>query len=400
MLIAPRILRRATPLALLIWLTPSMPAPALGAPTQRAEATGITVDLDDGRILAAEAADAPRWPASLAKLMTAYLAFEALEAGTLSEETPVTISKAAAGQRPVKAWLQTGNRYRFGEVLSAAIVASANDAAYAVAEAVAGSEKVFVDRMNQTAARLGMSRTRFANPHGLPRPGQQTTARDIARLALALMRDYPARAALFSARSASLGGRRLSTTNPLFGRYAGALGMKTGFTCRAGYSIAALAERDGRKILSVTLAARNSNDRLKRIRAQLDAGFAAGPEAGEMLAAALPAPIEEKNASAGDPPSAGVCVPGAGGGGSPSGWAVFLGARANRGWATRTVSRASGRVGGASYVGRRKDRRWAAMLHGFTRKQAIRACAALRRRGDYCLTLSPRARRIRASLWR
>ncbi len=381
------------------------------APVKPVKMTGITVDLADDSIISAEAADASRWPASLAKLMTAYVAFEAMARGEIAPTDRVTVSKEAASQPPVKIWLGPGDAYPFRDLLSATLVASSNDAAWAVAEAVAGSEPEFVSRMNAAAEKLGLSGTRFVNPHGLPKPGQRTTARDIARLAIALIRDHPKRAAIFSARSVAIAGRRLSTTNPLFGRYPGAQGMKTGFTCRAGYNIVAFVERNGRRIMSVTLGARSSSERLKRIRAQLDAGFKAGAANGGALLPAIPTagasppaadlPSVSDPAPVADPPSVEACTPSSGASRSgPSGWSVFLGARANHGWAVRISARAAQRAGGATYVSRRRDRRWAAMLHGFSRKQAIRACAKLRRRGDYCITLSPRARRMRAALWR
>lgn len=215
-------------------------------------ATRIAIDAQTGRILLEDGADAPRYPASLTKMMTIYLAFEAMEKGELSPDSKVKVSRHAAGQTPVKIGFKTGAELRFGDVLSAAAVASANDAAVVVAEAVAGSEEDFVALMNAAAARLGLNNTRFANASGLPAAGQRTTARDMALLGAALLRDFPHRADLFNQRTGRIAGKRFDTTNSMLG-LPGGKGIKTGFTCAAGYNVVGAVERGGRTVILVTL---------------------------------------------------------------------------------------------------------------------------------------------------
>lgn len=250
-------------LALMVGLA-ALPANAEGP-------SHLAVSLPDASILIEHQADAPRRPASLVKLMTGYLAFEALRDGEVSPNMSVVVSRRAAQQPPVKLHLRKGDVVPFDELLAAAMVGSKNDAAVAIAEAISGSEAAFVERMNQTAARLGLTNTVYGSATGLPRPGQVTTARDVALLARALLRDFPRRSKLFAQRSTRAKGRAVSTTNPLFGRVAGSAGMKTGFTCAAGYSIAALIERDGRQMIAVTLGHPSKQDRLKRIKTLIDA---------------------------------------------------------------------------------------------------------------------------------
>ena len=355
----------------------------------------ITIDLETGAVLAGAEVDALRHPASLTKLMTAYVAFEALEAGEVTETEVIAVTEAAAKQPPVGLGLGEGQTLPFGELLSAALVASANDAAVAVAVAVAGSEAKFVERMNRAAKELGLINTIFGSASGLPAETQMTTARDMALLAQALLRRFPERARVFSQSSVAVLGGRARTTNPLLGGYEGAVGLKTGFTCQAGYNIVGLAERDGRRILAVTLGHPNAATRNAAVRKQLDQGFKAGPSGAPLTPAPRP--------TAGSPTSAAACAPG-GAGGSPSGWSVYLGAYRSKGGAQAALNRArkmSKGPDGRAYVGRRRlNSSWAALAHGFGRASARRFCIASRRAGLYCVVLSPARTRARAAPWR
>lgn len=361
----------------------------------------LAIDLDSGRILEAQGADLPRWPASLAKMMTVYLAFEALEEGRIAGGDLVTVSLNAAAQPPSKLGLRAGERVRFDELVAAAAIASANDAAAAVGDALAGSETVFVDQMNAAARRLGMSRSAFSNASGLPRPGQHSTARDMALLARALLVDFPERAKLFSQTGGRAAGRRYRATNGLLGRYKGAFGLKTGFTCRAGYNLAAAARRGERRVLAVTLGHRTGAARRRAIAALLDRAFEAqGPQsdARPLLAAAAAA------VGAPSPPSARACAPSRVSGLTGlSGWGVFLGARSSRAEAEQEIKRAEelAKTRGRVFITRRSgDGRWVAVLSGYGRAGAIRVCAAYRRAGGYCLTMSPTVLKNRAARWR
>ena len=187
----------------------------------------IVVDADTGSVLHAEAVNR-RWaPASLTKLMTLYLAFEAMEAGMLSGDEPLTVSKAAAGQPPTRLGLRAGETLSAADAITAVATASANDIAVVLAERLAGSEAAFAALMTQTAQRLGMSRTAFVNASGLPAAGQYTTARDMAILATALIDRFPQRYDVFANRAFRHAGRAHATGNGLLASYRGADGLKT-----------------------------------------------------------------------------------------------------------------------------------------------------------------------------
>jgi D-alanyl-D-alanine carboxypeptidase len=233
----------------------------------------LVFDAADGKVLYAEDQDNQWRPASLTKLMTAYLVFEAIKDGKLTPETRIGYSEQAYSQEPTKVGLPVGAQLSVETALQALIIMSANDVAVMLAEAVAGSHEAFVARMNATAVRLGMTRSRFANANGLPAPDQVTTARDLARLAAAVVRDFPDHAQLWSLPGMSIGKRRLPTHNVLLSKYAGADGMKTGFICDSGYNVVASATRDGRKLIAVVLGETTVAGRFQRAADLLEHGF-------------------------------------------------------------------------------------------------------------------------------
>jgi D-alanyl-D-alanine carboxypeptidase len=244
---------------------------ALAAPATAGPA--LLFDAADGRVLYAEDQDNQWHPASLTKIMTAYVTFEALKEGKLTMETKIGCSELAYSQSPSKVGLPVGAEMTVEKALQALIVKSANDVAVMLAEAVSGSQEAFVERMNATAARLGMTRTKFANANGLPAPEQVTTARDLARLAAAVVRDYPQHAQLWSMLEVRLGKMRLHSHNGLLTNYAGADGMKTGFICDSGFNVVASATRDGRKLVAVVLGEASGADRTFRAANLLEHGF-------------------------------------------------------------------------------------------------------------------------------
>ncbi|HJU32861.1 MAG TPA: D-alanyl-D-alanine carboxypeptidase family protein [Hyphomicrobiaceae bacterium] len=233
----------------------------------------LLFDAADGRVLYAEDADDQWHPASLTKIMTAYVTFDALREGKLTMATKIGCSELAHSQAPSKIGLPVGAELTVETALQALIVKSANDVAVMLAEAVAGSQDAFVARMNATAARLGMTRTRFVNANGLPAPQQVTTARDLAKLASAVVRDYPMHATLWSLQEFRVGKRRLHTHNGLLVNYAGADGMKTGFICDSGFNVVASATRDGRKLIAVVLGEATGGERTVRAANLLEHGF-------------------------------------------------------------------------------------------------------------------------------
>jgi D-alanyl-D-alanine carboxypeptidase len=248
-------------------------APA-GAPLA---APAIIIDSASGQVLYAEETERVWYPASLTKLMTAYLVFEAVRDGKLSWQSETIVSPHANAQPPVKVGVRSGQTIALGLVVQGMIVGSANDLAMVAAEAVAGDEAAFVERMNVTARRLGMLRTHFTNPSGLPDEQQVSTAYDLAVLAQAILRDFPDHAHMFAAHEVSIGSRTITTVNGLLVGFAGADGMKTGFTCAAGYNIVATATRNGRRLLAVVLGALSRDVRTQRISGLLDSAFRTGP---------------------------------------------------------------------------------------------------------------------------
>jgi D-alanyl-D-alanine carboxypeptidase len=259
--------RRGAWRALAVALAAASLAPAASA------GPSIVFDAGDGTVLYAEDQDLLWAPASVTKIMTAYLVFEAIKSGKLALDTRILYSEQAEAQVPSKLGLPVGAKLKVETALQVLIVKSANDVAVMLAEAVSGSQEVFVAHMNATAARLGMTRTRFANANGLPSAVQVTTARDLARLAAAVVRDYPEHAALWSMRSVKVGNSRMRSYNGLLGRYAGAEGIKTGFTCNSGFNIIGAARRDSHKLIAVVLGATTDDERSLHAANLLEHGF-------------------------------------------------------------------------------------------------------------------------------
>jgi D-alanyl-D-alanine carboxypeptidase len=235
----------------------------------------ILVDVDSGMVLADRQADQPWYPASLTKLMTAYVTFRAMAVGQVTSETRVVASATAAAQDPIRMGFDVGTKISLDNALKMMLVPSANDIAVAIAEGVGGGLAAFVNTMNAEAARLGLNKTRFENPNGLPAPGQVTTARDLAVLARQIWIEFPDHRPLFGIPAIASGGSVFHSPNlMLLERYRGTQGMKTGFTCEAGYNLAATATRDGRTLLAVVLGRTSSTDRAELAARLLNDGFA------------------------------------------------------------------------------------------------------------------------------
>ena len=259
-------------------------AATLASGPSAADGPQLLVDAGTGEVLAESHAGNSWHPASLAKLMTALLALDAVEDGRLSMESPVTFSAHAAAQAPSKLGIPPGRTVTLREALEAMLVKSANDAAVAVGEAVAGSEEAFAALMNDRARDLGMTATVFANANGLPDPRQVTTARDLAVLALAILKAHPKHAPLFGMRGTVVAGKSLRSTNGMLGRVPGIDGMKTGYICASGFNIAATAERNGRRLLAVVLGSPSPAKREATVRILLEIGFRMKPGSGARLA--------------------------------------------------------------------------------------------------------------------
>lgn len=226
-----------------------------------------------GKVLYAEDQDNLWFPASLTKIMTAYATFHAIKEGKVHLDDKITCSLVATLQPPSKVGLPVGGELTVDLALQAVIVKSANDVTVMLAEAVAGSETAFVALMNQHARRLGMTRTNFVNTNGLPDPGQHTTARDLAKLARAVVSEFPEYAHYWAAPEVRIGKRRLGTHNALLKTFPGADGLKTGFTCDSGFNVVASATRDGRQLMAVVLGESSGNERAIRAASLLEHGF-------------------------------------------------------------------------------------------------------------------------------
>lgn len=233
----------------------------------------LLFDTADGHVLYAEDPDSPWYPASLTKMMTAYLAFEAIRDDKVTEHTRIFISPNAHKQPPTRLGLKVGKDLPLNDALRAIIMRSANDIAVAIAEALGGDEPSFIKMMNQKAAELGMLHTHFINPHGLPAEKQVTTARDMALLAQALLRDFPEHTPLYAMTQTQIGKITVGTHNALLTNFPGGDGIKTGFTCASGYNLAASATRDGRRLVAIVLGEPSSAKRNVRAAALLEHGF-------------------------------------------------------------------------------------------------------------------------------
>jgi len=224
----------------------------------------IVVDAKTGEILYAKHADSPRYPASITKVMTLYLTYEALAAGKLHLEDRVVFSPHAAAQSPTKLGVRAGDSVSVNEAIEAMTTLSANDAAVAMAEKLGGTESRFAALMTLRAQELGMQNTHFVNANGLPDSRNLTTARDIAILSRAAMRDYPQYYHYFSLEEFTFRGRTVANHNHLLGRMQGVDGLKTGFTNASGFNLAVSAVRDNRRLIAVvmggpTVAQRDQN---------------------------------------------------------------------------------------------------------------------------------------------
>ena len=246
---------------------------ALLTPAAANAGTSILIDAGTGKVLAAENVFQRWYPASLTKMMTAYIAFKALKTGQLTKTSPVKISANAAKQPPSKMGYKPGNVLNLDNALKIMLVKSANDIAVAVGEAVGGKNYAVV--MNAEAKRLGMTGSHWTNANGLHSPQNYSTARDLAILAYALRSEFPEFASYFSIEAIKYDEHLQRNYNILLGRFDGADGMKTGFVCASGFNLVASATRNGRTLVAVVLGATSQEERAEKAAALLSRGFSA-----------------------------------------------------------------------------------------------------------------------------
>ena len=255
--------------------------PALAGPS-------ILVDLGSGKVIEQEDAFKRWFPASLSKLMTTYVVFRAIQAGEVTLESPVRMTKNAAKEPPSKMGYAPGSELTLDNALKIIMVKSANDVATAIGESIAGSEKAFAARMNAESLRLGMTGSNWVNAHGLHSEEQYSTAHDLAVLARALRTEFPQYESYFKLEGIVAGNAKIKNHNDLIRRFDGTDGMKTGYTCPAGFNLVATATRDDRTLLAVVIGERSSEERAVKAADLLAAGFGAATADAPTLATLKP----------------------------------------------------------------------------------------------------------------
>jgi len=372
------------------------------APQASLHYSSIVIDAATGQVLSATDADHPNYPASLTKMMTLYLAFEAIEEGKVSPDDRFTVSIHAARQAPSKLGLRPRETVPLRELILAVITHSANDAAVTIAENLAGNEDAFAQRMTAKARALGMNSTTFRNASGLPNPAQMTTARDLAMLARALWRDFPKQYALFATQEFTFKNVSYETHNHLMESFAGMDGIKTGYIHASGFNLAASAVRDGRRLIGVVMGGTSAQGRDMQMASLLDDAFggsrpdirtastddqngnndAAASRAGTAMAAlnpvgraeaaTSPAKASTKHALRPDPKA--------------HDWSIQVGAFADAPAADKAAAAALVRLGPKGKVAAAavippgyadKEPLYRARLTGFTAAEADRACRTL-----------------------
>lgn len=266
-----------------------------GSRTSAAPYAALVMDARTGEVLHSRNADTRLHPASLTKMMTLYIAFQAIQRGEVTLDTEVTVTSNAASEPPSKLGLRTGQKIKLRYLLRAAAVKSANDAATAIGEAISGSEDAFATRMNRTAAAMGMTQTTFKNAHGLTQNGHMSTARDMSILGRHVIYDYPQYYNLFSRRTADAGVATVRHTNRRWlDSYEGGDGIKTGFTNAAGFNLVASAQRGQERIIATVFGGTSTAARNKQITELMDMGFNRAPanatiDRPDLVASAAPA---------------------------------------------------------------------------------------------------------------
>ena len=383
------------------------------APAASARITSIVVDASTGQVLEAHDADTHNYPASLTKMMTLYLTFEALKEGRIHLNTVMHASAHAAAQVPAKIDLYPGEAITVQQAILAITVKSANDAAVVLGETLGGTESHFAELMNRKARQLGMYSTSFRNASGLPNPGQMTTARDMATLARAILSDYPADYRYFDAREFTFNGVTIPTHDHVLLEYPGADGFKTGYIHASGFNIVSSAVRDGHRIIGVVLGGKTYAERDRVVMNLLNVGF---EREHVMVASAMPRLSLVASAHAAEPvPSAppaaaletvatvaptGATVDAApaemADNAPPADWSIQVGAfgrYALAQWAARRALQLSPSLHEATVaIGKVKVASgtvYRARFVGLSEGEARSACASLRKRRGECLLVAP-----------
>lgn len=371
----------------------------LGAASAGAKYASIVIDAETGEVLHAANPDDRNYPASLTKMMTLYLAFEALEQGRLKLDTRLPVSKHAAAQAPSKLGLQPGESIAVRDIILGLVTKSANDAAVVMAEGIAGSEPVFAERMTQKAHELGMANTTFRNASGLPNSEQVTTVRDLAKLSQALLKRFPQYYKYFSTEDFAYKGAVYHNHNQLMQGFEGMDGIKTGFIRASGFNLAASAVRDNRRLIGVVMGGQSARARDLHMAELLEDAFAGRkslppvlvaekePGLGSRVVARLN-PISHAQAAA--PAASRSADPGA------ESWSIQVGAYAKLAAAEKAAQSAVAKLPSRDKTVRvlapfksDKHKVYRARLVGFSEQEARDACRLLQKRKTTCALISP-----------
>ena len=365
-------------------------AVALVVSPAAARYAAVVVNADTGKILHSLNADTRNYPASLTKIMTLYMVFEGLRDGRLTMTQALPVSRRASGMAPSKLGLKANETITTRDAILSLITKSANDAAAVIAEALGGTEIKFAQDMTKRARELGMIRTTFRNASGLPNRRQLSTARDMAVLALRLVRDFPEEYRYFATKTFKYRGRTYSNHNGLLDRYDGADGIKTGYIRASGFNLVASAERDGTRVIGVMFGGRSAGSRDAQMVRLLDRGFAKVSPSKKTVASAARAPIKNTTRPKEKPFEA--AKPG------PLGkWGVQVGAFRSlgsartmaRAAATRLSSIAPGAEISISPLRSQGIELHRARLIGMSEAIARKACKRLKRMKFACVPVSP-----------
>ena len=384
--------------ALLFFVTPAHAAPPYAE---------FLLDPATGAVLHSVNADTTTQPASLTKMMTLFLAFDALDKGDLALDQLIPVSRRAQNMAPSKLGLVAGTTIRVEDAILGLVTRSANDAAVVLAEAVGGTEEQFADMMTTKARILGMRNTSFRNASGLPNTRQTTTARDIAMLSQALIKGHARHYPYFSRTSFTYNGAPVQSHNRLMSRYDGMDGIKTGFVNASGFNLAGTAVRNGRRLIAVVLGGRTSKERDNRVAALLDHGFGVAPLRPNVstieVAASVPAVRAALKAAARPQPEKQFREPAKPAAkekketaaAKPGSWTIQVGAYKSQ-KAGQVGLEATGKAipvqlkGAGSTVVKSKNGSFQARFTGLTKTAAEQACSRLEAKGQDCLVMAPR----------
>lgn len=374
-----------------LFCTAGSVAQAKTSKTVRRTVSSIMIDANSGDVISASNADERRYPASLTKLMTLYITFNALDKGLIKMDDKLPVSRHAANQTPSRLGLKPGEKIKVRDAVMALIVKSANDCAVVLAEGLGYSEENFAKTMTKVAHELGMKNTTFRNASGLPHREQKTTARDMAVLGAAIYHHFPQYYDLFATKTFTYHGQTLYTHNHLLKTFKGADGMKTGFTNAAGFNIVTSAERDGQRVIAVTMGHNTLKERDRKIAGMMDKGLRKLALANEIASPSLYAQAEKPK------PSANNIIIADNSEKSNGAWGIQIGAFSNyakaRNYALHIRRQLNTAPVRKSHIDIEPTQKGAAIVYrskliGFEKNEADKTCNSLKKSNKSCIVIA------------